>query len=150
MSGKVRFDPVAIDTQVEFVDEQTEGGDLARLAGLQGSMTDLMQGFELRDRRTESLGNPYPQLKRGRRRQPRAFRRQDDQYDNAVIFHDSFFDERVQQLYAESFSETHFVWAGNPVLPLEILKPDHAGIVIHEMVERNLMKPRFFRTAKTD
>jgi len=143
MQGKLRFDPVAIDTRVKRLDIRTGGGDLAQMAGLEGTITDLMHGFSIRERRTKSLRNPYPQLTKNRGRQPQAFRLPHDLLDNAVVFHDSFFGHRVKHLFAESFSVTRFVWAGNPALPLEILAPDHAGVVIHEMVERNLLQPWF-------
>lgn len=143
MQGKVRFDPLDIDSRIKRLKIKSGGGDLAQMAGLEGTVTDLMHGFTVRDRRTRPLRNPYPQLTNNPGRQPQAFRLRHDRFDNAVVFHDSFFGHRVKHLFAESFSVTRFVWAGNPALPLEILGPDHAGIVIHEMVERNLLQPWF-------
>lgn len=143
MTDKIKFDNLDTETRVRRIDTPIGGGDLAHMAGLDGTVSEIMHGFKVENRTARPLRNPYPQLTTDVGRQPQAFRLRHDKFDNAVIFHDSFVSQRLKHLLAETFSVTRFAWAGNPVLPLEIVQPDHAGIVIHEMVERNLLQPWF-------
>jgi hypothetical protein len=60
---------------------------------------------------------------------------------HALIFHDSFFYDEMQQLLAETFEKTTFVAATFPNIaqpPIDIVQPD---VVIQEMVERRLLIP---------
>lgn len=143
MSGKVAFAKLETETRVRRIDTPIGGGDLAHMAGLDGTVSETMHGFKVENPLAKPLRNPYPQLTADPGRQPQAFRLPHDRFDNAVVFHDSFVSRRLKHLLAETFSVTRFAWAGNPALPLDIVQPDHAGIVIHEMVERNLLQPWF-------
>ncbi len=143
MASKVAFASLDIPARVKRIDTPIGGGDLAHMAGLEGTVSEVMHGFKVEQRQARPLRNPYPQLTTDPGRQPQAFRLPHDNFDNAVIFHDSFVSQRLKHLLSETFSVSRFAWAGNPVLPLDIVEPDHAGIVIHEMVERNLLQPWF-------
>lgn len=59
----------------------------------------------------------------------------------AMVFHDSFFDGPMNEFLSESFSRTVFVFHGHPELNRALVERERPDIVIHEMVERNLLHP---------
>ncbi len=96
--------------------------------------------------RARSLGNELPDRARGPLRPPERFRHEEDDLPSVLALHDSFFGARFKSLLAESFSQADFVWhrglpgIGPDLDLVEQLKPD---VVVHEMVERNLLHPYF-------
>ncbi len=119
-----------------------KAGDLSQMAGLADSVTESMYGFDIHLPTAQQLDNPWPRHSKDPHRQPQQWRLGDSAVaSDVVVFHDSFVGRTMKTLLAESFARTRFVWQGSPTLPVDILDDDPPDLVIHEMVERNLLQP---------
>jgi len=119
-----------------------KAGDLSRMAGLETTVTETMYGYTIHQPVAVELNNPWPNLSKDPYRQPEQWMLPEStSTTDVVIFHDSFVGRSVKTLFAESFAHSRFVWQGAPTLNLEILKSQPPTLVIHEMVERNLLQP---------
>lgn len=119
-----------------------KAGDLSQMAGLSDRVTESMYGFDVHLPTATKVQNPWPSLSADPGRQPEQWRHGDAELNSdVVIFHDSFIGRTAKTLLAESFGRTRFVWQGSPKLPIEILETEPPQLVIHEMVERNLLQP---------
>jgi hypothetical protein len=122
----------------------SSGWGLSRMLGRVGHHRETATTLEPVAPKAQSTGNKLPGYARGPLRPPERFENTRADLPTALALHDSFFDQRFKSLLAESFSRTDFVWhGGHPALERELdlireLKPD---VVIHEMVERNLLHP---------
>ncbi len=145
--------PDAVDSgAVEIDPMKGSGWGLARMLGRVRESRERATVIDRLDPRAPSIGNELPGHSRGPLRPPERFRHEDESLPTVLALHDSFFGQRFKYLLAESFSQADFVWhRGEPSLGPDLdlvreLKPD---IVVHEMVERNLLHP-YFDTDRSD
>ncbi|MDH3688493.1 MAG: hypothetical protein OEU36_03285 [Gammaproteobacteria bacterium] len=125
------------------------GGDLARLLGMERALTERAYGLRIKPVRAQRAVNPFPELTKDPSRQPAAREQQDSDLPRLMVFHDSFVGNSVKNLLSESFSRSVFVWQGGPELSMSLIDREKPDIIIHEMVERNLLNP-YFATRHTD
>jgi alginate O-acetyltransferase complex protein AlgJ len=143
MLGRELPDPIA-EGSLALVPMASSGWGLARMLGRVGYLRETATTLESVAPKARSTGNKFPGYARGPLRPPERFKNSRRDLPTALALHDSFFDQRFKSLLAESFSRTDFVWhRGHPDIDKELelirqLKPD---VVIHEMVERNLLHP---------
>lgn len=129
-----------------IVAREGSGWGLSRMLGRVSRDRDRATALEPVAPAATSLGNRLPEHARGPHRPPERFAQPQPALPTVLALHDSFFGQRFKQLAAESFSRTDFVWHRGepglaPFLPLvRQLRPD---LVVHEMVERNLLHPYF-------
>jgi len=117
-------------------------GDLSRMAGLETTVTETMYGYTIHLPTAVQQENPWPELSKDPYRQPEKWELPDATgATDVVIYHDSFVGRSLKLLLAESFGESRFVWQGSPELDIDMLDSDPPTLVIHEMVERNLLQP---------
>ena len=139
--------PDAIDTGAVRVKSLSGSGwGLARMLGRVRESRESATVIEAIDPRARSMGNELPAHARGPLRPPERFRQEDDTLPTVLTLHDSFFGQRFKSLMAESFSRADFVWhRGNPLLgaDLDLVRELQPDVVVHEMVERNLLHPYF-------
>ncbi|MDH3375678.1 MAG: hypothetical protein OEQ39_01755 [Gammaproteobacteria bacterium] len=121
--------------------ERTPPGDLAGLLGLQDRLSEDRWVIRLHQPNAIHIGNPYPHHTPIATRQPEAYRRENiaDDTSHALIFRDSFIGNAFEALLAESFVRTVFVWQGAPGLPFDLIDDEKPQLIVHEMVERNLL-----------
>lgn len=125
---------------------ESSGWGLARMLGPVSRHREQATILDVVDTRAESAGNALPAFDRGAARQSERFVNDDEDLPTALALHDSFFDKRFKTMLAESFSRVDFVWhRGEPLLEreLELVRELRPDVVIHEMVERNLLHPYF-------
>ncbi|MFT5114305.1 MAG: alginate O-acetyltransferase complex protein AlgJ [Parasphingorhabdus sp.] len=125
---------------------KTKGWGLAVMSGMKHSFVESEPQIVPRKPRASPLENPFPNRTRDLRRQPQAYHQEDPQLPNILVLHDSFFDKRIKRLLTGSFARSSFVWhRGKPSLAIEneLINQVAPDIVLHEMVERNLLHDYF-------
>ncbi|GJL81137.1 MAG: hypothetical protein DHS20C01_07710 [marine bacterium B5-7] len=143
--GRSLPDPLS-DGTLKIVDTQSSGWGLARMLGSVKRYREDATRLDSTAARATSKGNALPGYARGPLRPTERFVQSRQDLPTVLALHDSFFGARFKTVFAESFRRADFVWhGGTPILGREldlirILKPD---VVVHEMVERNLLHPYF-------
>ncbi len=143
--GRTLPDPFALG-RLAIEPLESSGWGLARMLGPVSRYREQATILDVVDPQAKSAGNALPAFDRGAARRGERFINTEENLPTALALHDSFFDRRFKTMLAESFSRVDFVWhRGEPLLERELelvreLKPD---VVIHEMVERNLLHPYF-------
>lgn len=133
--GRVRIEPM-----------KSTGWGLSRMLGRVSVHEEHATRLVDLDLHARSVGDALPSYGRGPTRPTERFVNEHGDLPTVLSLHDSFFGQRFKTLLAESFSRADFVWhRGEPGLDRELelirqLKPD---VVVHEMVERNLLHPYF-------
>ena len=125
--------------------ERSPPGDLAGLLGLQERLSEDRWAIRLDQPNAIHTGNPYPHHTPIATRQPESYRREDIKNDasRALIFRDSFIGNAFESLLAESFVRTVFIWQHAPDLPFDLVNDEKPRLVVHQMVERNLLHPYY-------
>lgn len=129
--------------RVMVTDVERRGGDLARLLGMADQFREHSHGFRIASAQSRNAGNPFPALTRDPSRQPVAREQDNGALPRLMVFHDSFIGRSFIGLLSETFSRSVFVWHGRPDLPMELIEQENPDIIIHEMIERNLLHPYF-------
>lgn len=116
-------------------------GDLGRMVHGLDIESDIIWNVRPGDARSAPAPTPFPEQADvyGRRSSARTI--DDPELPRALVFHDSYFDGAMNDFLAESFSRTVFVHHGRPEIIRELVEREQPDIVIHEMVERNLLHP---------
>ncbi len=125
---------------------RTTGLGLAHMLDQADRHHEINPMIAISDRTARELPNPFPQRTDNPQRQSEAYAGAPGTRERALVFHDSFFHLRLKQLAAESFASTVYVWhRGKPSLADEstVIARTDPTIVVHEMVERNLLHPYF-------
>lgn len=133
----------AIDTKrFSMRVKETRGWGLALMYGLGTSFVEKEPQIIPRTPLSQPLPNPFPNRTQNQQRQPKSYLQTETSLPDILVLHDSFIDQRIKRLMTDSFARSTFVWhRGRPNLDIEsnvinALQPD---IVLHEMVERNLL-----------
>lgn len=141
--GRQLPDPIA-EGRYALVPMASSGWGLSRMLGRVGYHRETATTLDPIAPKARSIGNRFPGHARGPLRPPERFRNSRRDLPTALALHDSFFDQRFKSLLAESFRRTDFVWhRGHPDIrgELELIRELKPDVVIHEMVERNLLHP---------
>lgn len=129
----------------EMMDSGTSLGDLGRMTHQPGIVPDTYWSVRPADPLSEPAPTPFPDQQDAYGRRSNARTIDDPRLPSAMVFHDSFFDGPMNDYLAESFSRTVFVFHGRPEIERHLIEQERPDIVIHEMVERNLLHPFFPR-----
>lgn len=116
-------------------------GDLGLMVQLDGLTPDAIWLARPADPLSRETPTPFSDQTDsfGRRSSARLVENPD--LPTALVFHDSFFDGLMNDFLSESFSRTVFVFHGHPEIDRSLVEQEKPDIVIHEMVERNLLHP---------
>lgn len=120
-------------------------GDLGRMIHGLKIESDIIWNVRPGDVRSEPAPTPFPDQADVFGRQSSARQIDDPGLPRALVFHDSYFDGAMNDFLAESFSRTVFVHYGRPEIIRGLVEQEQPDVVIHEMVERNLLHPFFER-----
>jgi len=114
-------------------------GDLGRMVHREDIVPDVNWSVRPDSARSRRAPTPFPDQADayGRRSSARAI--DDPALPAAMVFHDSYFDGVMNTFLAESFRRSVFVFHGHPAINRELVEAEQPDIVIHEMVERNLL-----------
>ncbi len=124
----------------------TPGWGLSKMLGSAAEYTENEPQIVTIDSTTKPTPLTFIRHETNPLRQPVAYRKQASELPALLTLHDSFFNSRLKKLMAESFSDSTFVWhRGTPSLAQEqsLIKQISPEIVVHEMVERNLLHSYF-------
>lgn len=132
--------------RVEGFDVHARGrdyGDLGRMIHGVDVASDILWAVRPEPLRSTPAPTPFPDQEDvyGRRSSARTIG--DPSLPRALVFHDSFFDGAMTEFLAESFSRTVFVHHGRPDIERSLVEQERPDIVIHQMVERNMLHPFF-------
>lgn len=116
-------------------------GDLGRMVHGVDIESDIMWAVTPAGARSEQAPTPFPEQADVYGRRSSARRIDEPGLPRAMVFHDSFFDGAMNSFLAESFSRTVFLHHGRPGINRELVQQEQPDIVIHQMVERNLLHP---------
>lgn len=118
-------------------------GDLGRMIHGVDVASHIVWAVRPEPVRSAPAPTPFPDQADvyGRRSSARTI--DDPALPRALVFHDSFFDGAMNDFLAESFSRTVFVHHGRPDIERSLVEQERPDIVIHQMVERNLLHPFF-------
>lgn len=118
-------------------------GDLGRMVHATDVESDILWVVTPGDVRSEPAPTPFPKQADVFGRKSSARRIDDPALPRAMVLHDSFFDGTMNDFLAESFARTVFVHYGRPDINRELVEQEQPDIVIHQLVERNLLHPFF-------
>ena len=121
---------------------KTRGWGLAVMSGLGNRFIEREPQIVAKYPLNDEIDHSFTQRTRDPRRQPQVFQQPDDALPDILVLHDSFFNLRIKRLLADSFHRSTFVWhRGRPQLEDErsLIESVQPNIVLHEMVERNLL-----------
>lgn len=120
-------------------------GDLGRMVHGVDVASDIVWVVTPEKVRSRPAPTPFPEQSDAYGRPSSARTVDDPDLPTALVMHDSFFDGAMNDFLAESFSRTAFVHWGRPEINRELVAAESPDIVIHEMVERNLLHPFYER-----
>jgi len=118
-------------------------GDLGRMVHREGIEADVNWSVRPAAQRSQPAPMPFPEQADAYGRRSSARVVADPVLPKAMVLHDSYFDGAMNQFLAESFRRTAFVFHGHPRINRELVAAEAPDLVIHEMVERNLLHPFF-------
>lgn len=116
-------------------------GDLGQMVHRSDIEPDVNWSVKPEQTRSRPAPMPFPDQADAYGRRSSARTIDDPALPTAMVFHDSYFDGAMNEFLAESFRRTVFVFHGRPEINRELVKVKKPDIVIHEMVERNLLHP---------
>lgn len=120
-------------------------GDLGRMIRTTGLESDIVWAVSPADPRSRPVPASFGEQTDVYGRGAGARSIDDPELPRALVFHDSFFDGAMNSFLGESFSRSVFVHHSHPQINRALVEQARPDIVIHEMVERNLLHPFFPR-----
>lgn len=118
-------------------------GDLGRMVHGADIESDIIWVVRPEELRSRPAPTPFPEQVDVYGRRSSAREIDDPALPRAMVLHDSFFDGAMNEFLGESFRRTVFVHHGRPDIDRKLVEQEPPDIVIHQMVERNLLHPFF-------